>query len=359
MEDASLDVVSGTPGFLAPELLRGDAADGRADLYAFGVTLRRLTKIADAPPRAVLRLADRLCRATPAKRPGDVVEVLEALDLPAAPPVLRAVGPARLIGRRAEIESFHRALASVRSHVKGTRALLVVGPEGIGRTRLIQELKWEAELDGEVVERDARQGGAVTSMLRRAVGDPDLPAGLGGLFAARARLVARTTPLVLLLDDADALEAQERALWIALLRSVEALDPVLVVASESGPAPVESEAVEVLSLAPLDPEEVRSFTADLIAKERGPLVMRLTGGVPAAILGLLALVSCARGGPPRRVGRRDARAGERGIEPERDALRRAAPPGCSGRSTWIIAFNEASSTPGMSSCCWGSPIRWP
>ncbi|MFS8070394.1 MAG: protein kinase domain-containing protein, partial [Byssovorax sp.] len=212
MDDPPLDVVSGTPGFLAPELLRGDAADGRADLYAFGVTLRRLAEIADAPPRAVLRLADRLCRAAPAKRPGDVVEVLEALDLPAAPPVLRAVGPARLIGRRAEIASFHRALASARSRVKGTRALLIVGPEGIGRTRLLQELKWEAELDGEVVEGDARQGGAVTSMLRRAVGDPDLPAGLGGLFAARARLVARTTPLVLLLDDADALEAQEREL---------------------------------------------------------------------------------------------------------------------------------------------------
>ncbi len=143
-----------------------------------------------------------------------------------------------------------------------------------------------------MVEGDARQGGAVTSMLRRAVGDPDLPAGLGGLFAARARLLARTTPLVLLLDDADALEAQERALWIALLRSVEASDPVLVVASESGPAPVEGEAIDVLALTALDLDEVRAFTAGLIPRERGPLVMRLTGGVPAAIVGLLALVSC-------------------------------------------------------------------
>ncbi len=128
MDDAAIDAVSGTPGFLAPELLRGEAADGRADLYAFGVTLRRLAEVADAPPRAVLRLADRLCRGARAKRPGDVVEVLEALDLPAALPLIRAVGPARSIGRRAEIDRFHRALARVRDRVKGRARCWSSGP---------------------------------------------------------------------------------------------------------------------------------------------------------------------------------------------------------------------------------------
>jgi transcriptional regulator with GAF, ATPase, and Fis domain len=292
MSDAARDVVSGTPGFLAPELLRGEAADGRADLYAFGVTLRRLAEIAEATPRAVLKLADRLCRAAPAKRPGDVAEVLEALDLASAPPLRRIVGPSRLIGRRAEIDRFRRTLAHARDGVVGPRALVIVGAEGLGKTRLLQELKWEAELDGEVVEGDARQGLAVTSMLRRAVGDLELPGGLAGLFAARARLVARTTPIVLLLDDADALEASERAIWIALLRSVEASDPVVIVASESGAAPVMHEAIESLTLAPLDATEVQAFTAEVIAAARGPQVMRLTGGVPASIQGLLALVSC-------------------------------------------------------------------
>jgi transcriptional regulator with GAF, ATPase, and Fis domain/tetratricopeptide (TPR) repeat protein len=292
MDDPRSGVLAGTPGFLAPELTRGDAADGRADLYALGVTLRRLAESTVDAPGSALRLADRLCRSAPKERPGDVAEVLEALDLAAAPASLPVAGPTRLIGRRAEIERVHAALARARDGVAGPRALLVVGPEGVGRTRLLQELKWEAELDGEVVEGDARQSFAVTSMLRRAVGDPDLPGGLAGLFAARARLAARATPIVLLLDDADALEASERALWIALLRSVEATDPVVVVASESGPAPVLHEAISVLSLAPLDASEVRAFTAGAIAAARGPQVMRLTGGVPAAIQGLLALVSC-------------------------------------------------------------------
>jgi serine/threonine-protein kinase PknK len=75
---APLGSLSGSPEYLAPELLRGGDSGPRADLYAVGVTLQTLGGI----DRSAKRLADRLLRADPDRRPADVAELLEALGAP-------------------------------------------------------------------------------------------------------------------------------------------------------------------------------------------------------------------------------------------------------------------------------------
>jgi transcriptional regulator with GAF, ATPase, and Fis domain len=283
--------ISGTPAFLAPEILEGGRADARADLFAVGVTLERLAALAGPLPEPVARLAERLRRRAPADRPGDVQELLEVLD----PTSLRAAAPLaappRLLGRRAEMDRFERALSGLLAGAPGPRALLVTGPSGIGRTRLLQEMKWVAQLRCDVVEGEARRGAAVASMLRRAIALGDGKPGLAGVIEARDRLRSRPSPVVLLLDDADALEGAEREDWIALLRSVEPSDPFLLVASEAGPVPVEAEAVDGVVLSPLGLDDLLAWTAGAIAPSRGPALARLTGGFPASIQALVALVS--------------------------------------------------------------------
>ena len=108
--------VLGTPGYLAPELLLGQPADGRADVFSLGATLfemltgHRAFNTADplealrlqqgGPPELVAAPADRalvrrMLQAEPALRFSDLGQVLRALRggevapaLPGAPPLV-------------------------------------------------------------------------------------------------------------------------------------------------------------------------------------------------------------------------------------------------------------------------------
>lgn len=72
--------IAGTPSYLAPELRQGKSADGRADLFALGLTLQRsLSSFKPAPPNKALQLVERLTCESAADRVADVDEALVLL----------------------------------------------------------------------------------------------------------------------------------------------------------------------------------------------------------------------------------------------------------------------------------------
>ncbi|MDQ3036110.1 MAG: serine/threonine protein kinase, partial [Myxococcota bacterium] len=108
------ETLRGTPGFIAPEWLRGEAGDVRSDLYALGRTLRALGALHRDPlPPRLDALATRLLADDPRDRPVDLLEVFDLLDRP--PPTRGPADAARTLGRAPileQLETAVRALAS-------------------------------------------------------------------------------------------------------------------------------------------------------------------------------------------------------------------------------------------------------
>ena len=178
--------VIGTVFYLAPELALGQTYDGRADLYALGVTLYELTTgrlpfMADDPvavisqhlhappvpprardegiPPALDALILRLLSKDLQDRPASAAEVLRALD---APDILdREAVPARELSvleriERGRLVARERELAEARAIWRKASAgeggmLLVSGEPGIGKTRLVRELCTEVQVAGDRV----------------------------------------------------------------------------------------------------------------------------------------------------------------------------------------------------------------
>ena len=94
-------IVVGTPGFIAPEVLKGATPDARADCYALGMTLRRALAGGapgdGPPPEAFAALVEELLARDPAARPAAaaaerrlmalVEPIAQTLAMPAAPTV--------------------------------------------------------------------------------------------------------------------------------------------------------------------------------------------------------------------------------------------------------------------------------
>lgn len=163
--------VAGTIHYIAPEQLRGEYADARSDLYAFGCILYRcligrppfvgrnaaavLTQhlyTQPVPPAALrsdvpARLSDlimQLLAKSPRQRlgyAGDVVEELSTIlqaHARSAPRKSQILYRSSFIGRAAELTQLASAVSGL---ARGQGSLtLVRGPSGIGKTRLLMEL---------------------------------------------------------------------------------------------------------------------------------------------------------------------------------------------------------------------------
>ncbi|WP_437592829.1 sigma 54-interacting transcriptional regulator [Sorangium sp. So ce1000] len=297
------DGVSGTQGYLAPEVIRGEPADGRADLFSLGRTLDAIAPLFAEPlPEAIGALVERLVRTDPRDRPADAGEVLDWVG--AAPRALAPPPPEppHLVGRDAEVRAVADALAALERGERGPRLCVIAGEPGCGKSRLLREATWSAELRMEAVEGFARAGAPVASMLGRATGEEALPAGaLGALRAyerltrARADAGAGAGPLVLVLDDADEVSGADREMLEALVRLLGPEDPVLLLAAEriphgGGRAPLAAVAAEAgrsvceVALPPLGREAVQRWMDDIGLGDAAEVVLRASAGWPADLV---------------------------------------------------------------------------
>ena len=176
--------IGGTLAYVAPEILRGESASRRADLYAVGVIAYQLfvghhpfslesrrallrevlTLEVDVDvvgiPEPIRPLLRQLTAKEPFRRPASARDALRALgDAVSQPVSIETVHSqesfltsAPLVGRRDELRRFQIQLdALFRESVGG--AHLVAGESGIGKSRLIEEIRIRAQVRGARVLR--------------------------------------------------------------------------------------------------------------------------------------------------------------------------------------------------------------
>lgn len=207
----------GTLSYLAPEIIRGEAADARADLYALGCILYELVTgrvpfrskstgavlykhVESEPvppsarvsevPAALDALILRLLAKHPQERFGYADDVSRALEALGVPPSTRTTQPPRsylyrprLAGRATETNAGRLWLS--RRPLQGVA--LVEGEAGMGKTRMLVELAVEA----------SRRGASVITL------DHSAPGEMGGVHALH--------PIGIALADRCRLGGPERA----------------------------------------------------------------------------------------------------------------------------------------------------
>ncbi|MFT3767120.1 MAG: AAA family ATPase [Minicystis sp.] len=347
--------VSGTLGFLAPEVLRGEAGDARADLYAFGKVIEAVGEVlADRLPDAVATLARRLTEDRAELRPSEASEALEALGASANELHLPAREASVTFGREAEIAKGEACLDALVRGEPGPRVVVVRGARGSGRSRLLRELKWRAELQCVTVEGFAREaGGAVAAMLARALDRGD-PGAEGSAFVVGAieEIERRGEPVVLVVDDVERLATADRE---AIERVAVTLRPDGAVLLLAGEIAEEARGLGstaeacAITTGPLSEEAVRAWAADLGVGEAGSAIMRLSGGHPADVAEVAARVlageaACAAGMAARRTrlaAAEEAAEKARTVEEIVEAAEALELAGASARALSVLATIEA------------------
>ncbi|MDP6944616.1 MAG: serine/threonine-protein kinase, partial [Myxococcota bacterium] len=222
--------VIGSRSYVAPERLRGDPVDPRADLFAVGVMMAEVSsrqplslyqhpELADADARRAhlqamgvqetwLDAVVALTAFEPAERPGSVYEAVArfeqaihrpvALQTPATvAAILRAGAP---VGHEAAVFRLFESAAQGQAHV-------LVGPHGIGRRTLARQVARRLQLAGHVVEAwpgaaESQSTAGFAAAIERLIAHD---AGLAGVVVERTEPQERATGV-----DAATIERQLR-----------------------------------------------------------------------------------------------------------------------------------------------------
>jgi transcriptional regulator with GAF, ATPase, and Fis domain/tetratricopeptide (TPR) repeat protein len=155
----------GTPGYTAPEIVRGEAPSVASDLFGLGAVLyglgvrrgaadrsageRSAADLAQAgAPHPLARLILRLLAPKPGERPASAREVrqeLERLAPGARLPLSERLLTETVVGRERELGVLERWLALAPA---GANVTILTGEPGIGRSALLGALAASAELAG-------------------------------------------------------------------------------------------------------------------------------------------------------------------------------------------------------------------
>ncbi len=306
-------------------------------LFSLGEVLRRTAAHRSA---ALDRLIQRLTDPDPARRPSDAAEVVEALQ-----PVVAGGAPRRkhsahrthaliagkstvggkartLVGRDRELARYAEFLRTLETREPGPRVIAVTGRPGVGRHRLVREMTWRAQLAASVVQCRAFDASPVGMMVARAQGDAEPVRSLAEVVAAVHALEQADTPLVFVIDDAEALGASERSMLEALARLLNDTGAIgMVVSAQAAVSATQAapgasagfevprlHGTEVLELAPLDLPALSLWTQGALDQRALQALLAYSGGYPAYIE--FALGEMAAG----RLHAQDLRSGRRGMD---------------------------------------------
>lgn len=179
MKAAQVRTKHSTPEYSAPEVMTRQPIDHRADLYSLGalwyamllgespvftldpgrerlimLNLREALGNQPQPPTKIITVITRLLAVAPAQRYANADQVIAAINealgctyaLETSETTRSYTLRAQFVDRQDELNALRSAWQETRAH--GAQLVLVSGENGIGKTRLVEELEIQAKMEG-------------------------------------------------------------------------------------------------------------------------------------------------------------------------------------------------------------------
>jgi transcriptional regulator with GAF, ATPase, and Fis domain/tetratricopeptide (TPR) repeat protein len=290
--------------YLAPEVIKGSKIDERAELYSLGAIFYEvlwgippypediiftacegsptLENIQKKVPEWFARMILRLISINPKDRYAQAKDVLSEVNqhLPSFKWKVPIRWEANLIGRNNEIKEFQECIAQFISSSQrnfAPKIFAVIGEPGIGKTRLLEEFKWIAQLAGaEVIKEELKADLPLSSSFWSQIFHHIRCLSqkvLCSLEEIKTTLlnIATERPLVLMFQDVHNLSPEIKNLLTKLCESLSSHHHILIVLSCEPDKEIDKFLKRVehrkIELQDLSKEEVKIMLEDLFEKE--------------------------------------------------------------------------------------------